>query len=407
MKVSSRCMWFTGLFFLFFTTFMCSSASVYGADKQEIVVGTPLPVTGILSMEGNEQKWAYEQAVKDVNAAGGILVKEYGKKLPVRLVVADAESDPGKAAMAVERLVKVDKVDLLLSSFTANLVMPTCVAAEKLKKYYHTTTCFPVEWRPQKFRRSTLMFFELDEGAEVPYKILDTIPQAERPKNLALVMEDTADGRGFTGGLQAAAKKYNYKIAMVEPMGVGTKDYSPQILKMKAKGIDGVILFGASGDCITFVRQAKEVGLNLKYLHGYKGTWNSDFWNALGKDANYVLADGFWAEDWPFPGAKELGDRYFKQFNKRSVSVGEYYALCQSLWQAIEKAGTLDGAKVREAVMTNTFKTVMGDIKYRPDGTAIHPPGAFQWWNGQLKTVFPFDRNGGYKVKLAPPWDKR
>jgi branched-chain amino acid transport system substrate-binding protein len=55
---------------------------------------------------GIEQRWAYETAVADINKAGGIMVKEYGKKLPVKLVVADDESDPGKAAAAVERHVK-------------------------------------------------------------------------------------------------------------------------------------------------------------------------------------------------------------------------------------------------------------------------------------------------------------
>jgi len=401
-----RVSWCIGLI-LVAMLFMLPSGS-WGADKKEILLGSPMPTTGILSEAGLEGVWAYEQAIKDVNEKGGIFVREYNKKLPVRLIVADAESDPGKAAVAVERLVKVNKVDLLLSSFTANLVMPTSVAAEKLKTYYHASTCFPVLWRPQNFKWSTVMFFELADGAEVPYKTLDTVNAAERPKNLALLMEDTTDGRGFMGGLQESAKKYKYPIALAEPMAVGAKDYSAQILKLKSKGIDGVIIFGAGGDCITFVRQIKEAGLNLKYLCGYKGTYQTDFWNALGKDANYILADGFWAEDWPFPRAKELGERYYKQYNKRSVSIGEFYALCQTLFAAIERAGTLNGAKVRDAVMTTPFKgTVMGDLKYRPDGTCVHDLGNFQWQDGVLKTVYPFDRTDGYKLKMAPPWDKR
>ena len=81
------------------------------ADKKEILIGTNLPLTGILSMVGIEQRWAYETAVADINKAGGVMVKEYGKKLPVKLIVADDESDPGKAAAAVERLIKVSKVE--------------------------------------------------------------------------------------------------------------------------------------------------------------------------------------------------------------------------------------------------------------------------------------------------------
>jgi branched-chain amino acid transport system substrate-binding protein len=406
--VKLRSTWLVGLLVLVALAFFFSPAGLQAAGKKEIVIGTPLPVTGVASQEGNEERWAYEQAVADINAKGGIFVKQYNKKLPVKLIVADIESDPGKGAGAVERLVKIDHVDLLLSSFAANFVMPTAIAAEKFKIYYHGNTCFPVVWRGAKLNWSTMFFFELDKGAEVPYKVLDTIPAAKRPTKFALLMEDTADGRAFGGGLAEAAKKYNWEIVLNEPLGVAAKDYSSQILKLKSKGVDGAILFAAGGDCVTFVRQMKEAGLNLKYLHGYKGTWNTDFWNALGKDANYILADGFWSENWGFPGGKELGERYFKKFHKRSVSIGLYYASCQILWEAIQKAGSVDSAKVKQAVMTNTFKgTTMGDVKYNPDGTAIFPLPGFQWWEGELKTVYPFERSGGWKVKVAPPWDKR
>jgi branched-chain amino acid transport system substrate-binding protein len=404
----ARDLWCIGVFLMVLMALFCLSTDVQAADKKEIVIGTPLPVTGIASQEGSEERWAYEEAVADLNAKGGIFVKQYNKKLPVRLVIADIESDPGKAAAAVERLVKIDKCDLLLSSFAANFVMPTAVAAEKFKIYYHGNTCFPVIWRGAKLKWSTIHFFELDKGAEVPFEILKSMPEGDRPTKFALLMEDTADGRAFGGGLAEAAKKFNWEIVLNEPLGVGAKDYSAQILKLKSKGIDGAILFAAGGDCVTFVRQMKEAGLNLKYLHGYKGTWSSDFSNALGKDANYILADGFWSEDYAFPGAKELGARYFKKFGKKSTSIGLYYADCQILWQAIEKAGTLDGAKVKQAVMTETFKgTTMGDVKYQPDGTAIFQCAAFQWIDGQLKTVRPLEQSKGYKVKVAPPWDKR
>ncbi len=401
-------LWSIGFFVTVFLVVLYFSVGVQAADKKEIVIGTPLPVTGIASQEGNEERWAYEEAVADINAKGGIFVKQYNKKLPVKLVVADMESDPGKGAAAVERLVKIDKCDLLLSSFAANFVMPTAIAAEKFKIYYHGNTCFPVVWRGAHLKWSTIHFFELDKGAEVPFEVLKSMAPADRPTKFALLMEDTADGRAFGGGLAEAAKKFGWDILLNEPLGVGAKDYSAQILKLKSKGIDGAILFAAGADCVTFVRQMKEAGLNLKYLHGYKGTWSTDFSNALGKDADYILADGFWSEDYAFPGAKELGARYFKKFGKRSTSIGLYYADCQILWEAIEKAGTLDSAKVKQAVMTNTFKgTTMGDVKYQADGTAIFPCAAFQWMGGQLKTVRPVEQSKGYTVKVAPPWDKR
>jgi len=398
---------FFGVLACLLTVCLLSPGMLQAQAKKEIIIGAPIPLTGILSMEGDEERWAFEQAVKDINARGGIFVKQYKRRLPVKLVIADAGSDPSRSAAVIERLVGSDKVDLLLSTFSTNLVLPMSAAAEKLHVYYHATTCILEPWRAQNFKWSTLYFFETFQAGELPFQLLDSIPAGERPNKIAILMEDSTDGRAFGPAFRAGAKKYKYDIAVDEPITVGANDYSSQILKLKSKGIDGIIIFASSGDCITFLRQTKEAGLNWKYVYGIKGTWAPDFWKALGKDAKYVLADGFWHMDFPYPRARQLGQKYEKSYKKHSASIGLFYALAQTLFTAIEEAGTLDGAKVREAVLRSSFKgTTMGNIKYKSDGTAIFPCAAFQWWDGKLKVAYPFIK-GGWKVKVAPPWDKR
>jgi len=89
------------------------------------------------------------------------------------------------------------------------------------------------------------------------------------------------------------------------------------------------------------------------------------------------------------------------------VSTGLYYGLAQILWQAIEKAGSLDSAKVRAAVAGGEFKgTVMGDVKYDQDGIALFNSTGNQWWEGKQRLVYPAVESG-WKLKMAPPWDKR
>jgi branched-chain amino acid transport system substrate-binding protein len=376
-------------------------------EKKEIVIGAPIPVTGPFAALGKEQKWAYEKAVSDINKEGGIFVKEYGKKLPVKLIVADAESNPGKAVTAFEKLVKVDKVDLMLSSQVLPLVLPTAAAAEKLKIYYHATTCSSVMFRKENFKYSTLYFVEDAEIADSPYLVLNSIPENVRPKKLALLSEEGADGKIFAPFFRNGAKKFGYSFAADESYTSGAKDYSGLVLKLIGKGVDSALIIASPSDTITLMRQAKELDLDLKYAHGFKGTWGIEFWNAMGKDANYVLADGFWNKDFPFPYCKELGEAYKKEFGKHSVFIGLFYALSQTLFEAIETAGTLDDLKVRDAVLRTEFKgTTMGDIKYKADGTASVAPAAFQWWDGDLKQVLPIVQ-GSWKVKLAPSWEKR
>ena len=398
--------WYAVSLILILLVIMTSGAA-FAKEKKEILIGTNLPMTGILAASGVEQKWSYEQAVVDINKKGGIFVKEYGKKLPVKLIVADDESDPGKAAAVVERMIKMDKVDLLLGGFAAPFgVIPGCTAAEKYKKYYHTTICLIPPWLEQKFKWSTVFFFDLGQACDIPYQVWDALPASDKIKKPALLMEDSFDGRAFAGIFRDLAKKHGYTFALDEPWAIAQKDYSSLVVKAKSLGVDAILIFGSDADCITFIRQMKESKLNVKYMHGWKGTWAGEFWSALGKDAQYILCDGFWSMDFPYPGAKELGERYVKKFNKYSLSIGATYGLCQILWTAIEKAGTLDSAKVRQAVLANEFETVMGKVKYDKDGVAVFLSIAGQWWDGKQMLVYPFDRTT-WKVKVALPWDKR
>ena len=93
-----------------------------------------------------------------------------------------------------------------------------------------------------------------------------------------------------------------------------------------------------------------------------------------------------------------------KAYEKYSVSVGLYYALCQTLWQAIEKAGTLDGAKIRQAVIANQFETVNGKVDYDEKGVAMFPLADFQWRNGKQTVIYPTELA---ETKVAPMMAKK
>ncbi len=84
-----------GLCVFILTACLVSFNGASAQERKEILIGAPLSLSGILAMDGIEQQWAYEQSVNDINKTGGIFVKEFNKKLPIKLVVADDESDSG------------------------------------------------------------------------------------------------------------------------------------------------------------------------------------------------------------------------------------------------------------------------------------------------------------------------
>ena len=403
------CRWRYRLVFIpvLFATVLLHCLPTSAATRSEILIGTQLPLTGGHSGEGQEQKWAYEEAVKDVNAKGGIFVKEYGRKLPVRLIIEDDESNADKSVRAVEHLIKFHKVDMFLSGFAeSDGVIPACVTAEKYKKYYHASISWSPLWLKHNFKWSTLFFFDIEQGAAVPFQLWNSMPKDKRPKKPALFVEDVADGRTLGALFQSISRKYGSNFALFNTLPKGSRDYSALILKAKSIGVDAILIYSSESDCIAFIRQMKKNDFSVGYFHGWKGTWSGKFWKELGRDAEYILCDGFWSMDFPLSGARELGERYQKQFGESSVSIGCTYALAQILWQAIEKAGTLDGKKVRDAVLTNRFDTVMGPVKYQPNGVALFVSTANQWIDGKQELVYPF-KWSKTSVKMAPPWKKR
>ena len=141
-------------------------------SKDEIVIGCVLPFSGTLAAHARDLKWAYELAVRERNEAGGIFVKDYAKKLKVRLVFADNGTNPLKAASMVEKLINVDKVDMLLGGAEPTCVLAACIAAERYKKLYHTAFGFPIDsWLEKKFQWSTDLFFSMDAMA-IPFEPL-------------------------------------------------------------------------------------------------------------------------------------------------------------------------------------------------------------------------------------------
>jgi branched-chain amino acid transport system substrate-binding protein len=395
-----------GLFFFIIMVCLIPFSGVSAAAKTEILVGAVNSLTGVNVMTGEQQKWAYERAVFDINAKGGVYVKDLGKKLPMRLIFVDDKSTPAGGAEAMEKLIKLNRVDFALSSNITPINIAAGTVAEKYKVFFFITSSWLDQIGDQKFKWCSDFFFSTVTASEPPFDIWKLQPKAERPKAIWLMMEDNPDGQGFASGFRGHAKDLGYNIAVDEAYTPGTKDFTPSILKAKAAKCDALLWLGFPPDSITLIRQIKEQGLNLKYIHGWKGFWPTEFYQSLGKDSNYIIHDGFWAETLPYPGCKELGQLFKDTFGMDSVNIGLYYANPYVLKQAIEKAGSISAAKVRDVMFSGNFiakGTTMGDLKFSNKGLHLTPCLALQWMDGKRVPIWPAVN----KLQWAPPWNKR
>jgi len=368
-------------------------------------------MTGVEAMVGTEHRWAYQLAVDDINAAGGVYVKELGRSLPMRLIVVDDKSSIPDAAAGVEKLIKLEKVDFLLGSVSSELNVSGYSVAEKYKKLYITTTHWAEQHKESVEQGASWVvtsFFPAASVVESPAIALNTMPEAERPQKICVMAMDNPDGKFFGEAGPGMIGQYGYNVIPSEYYTEGQKDYSASILRFKGEGVDALVWIGSSADGITLVRQMKENDYNLKYLHGMKGFWPVEFAETLGPDSDYIVHDGHWPETLGYGRSAEIAAKFAEDFNgATSVTIGNFYSLVEALAQAIEVAGSIDGAKVRDVFYSGTFvarDTTNGDLAFDNTGLYEIPPVALQWMGGKRMAVLP---EGAWKLKWMPPWNER
>jgi branched-chain amino acid transport system substrate-binding protein len=368
-------------------------------------------MTGVEAMVGTEHRWAYQLAVDDINAAGGVYVEELGRSLPMRLIVVDDKSSIPDAASGVEKLIKLEKVDFVLGSVSSELNVSGYSVAEKYKKLYITTTHW-AEQHKQSYEEGArwvvTSFFAAASVVETPALCLDTMPEEECPQKLCVMAMDNPDGQFFGEAGPPMIGGHGYEVIESEYYTEGQKDYSASILRLMGEGVDGLVWIGSSADGITLVRQMKENNYNLKYLHGMKGFWPVEFAEALGPDSDYILHDGHWPEALGYGKSAEIAAKFKEDFDgATSVTIGNFYSLVEALAQAIEEAGSIDPTKVRDVFYSGSFvakDTTNGDLTFDSMGLYEIPPVALQWMGGERMAVLP---TGAWTLKWMPPWNER
>jgi len=100
--------------------------------KDKIVVGMSRPLSGWNAQIGDSAfRPVYETFVAEVNADGGVFVEEYGKKLPIELLIYDDKSDVATMTMLTEKLIVEDKVDFLLPASGTSFLFAQAPIANK------------------------------------------------------------------------------------------------------------------------------------------------------------------------------------------------------------------------------------------------------------------------------------
>jgi branched-chain amino acid transport system substrate-binding protein len=241
------------------------------------------------------------------------------------------------------------------------------------------------------------------------FDFLDSIPKDQRPTKIGHLELQVDWGKECGEYLRDLAKQRGYSIVVEQKYAPPTRDFASIILDLKSAGADVVFSVPTPPQSIVIVKQMKELNYAPKVTCFIRGPDLSTYWDAMGKDANYIVSDGNWDETMKYPGNDKVVKDYrakYPNVTSIGIPVGCAYGAIQILAKAIETAGSLDREKIRSTIGKVDMMTVRGPMKFRENGSGIIRYGFRQWFNGKNVLVWPKDVAVG-DLLLAPPWDKR
>jgi branched-chain amino acid transport system substrate-binding protein len=380
------------------------------ALAESVKVGAVVPLTGRYGPGGAQVRAGYEIAVEQINAAGGVTVA--GKKMPIELVLLDDESDATKTVARLETL-NSQGVVAYLGGFGSDLHAAAASVAEKNKVAYLGIAFALNKIHQQGFRYLFSPFWKSPDIGKHTQGLLALIPAGERPKTVAIFQEKTDWGQEMNAAWTEAGKAAGYQVVVHGEYAPGAKDFSDLILKAKAANAkaanaDAVFAIPTPPDGMTMIKQMKELDYNPKMAVMIRAADSPPWSKNLGKDGDWTVLAAGWHYALKAPGVKELNDAHEKKFGRPSDPiVGPAYACVQILAAAITRAGSTDRDKVRDAIAATDLTTVIGPVKFRPDGTGIVQAAFAQWQSGKQELVWPKEYATAPLLYPAPPFAKR
>jgi branched-chain amino acid transport system substrate-binding protein len=373
-----------------------------------IKIGGAVSFTGPFASGGLESKFGYEQAVADINKAGGVYVKQFDKKIPLEVIMEDDESQPTKTVARLEKLYSVDRVVVYLGGYGSSVNAAAAGIAEKNRVPILAVSFGLLSPHQQGYKYLFSPHTKTDGLLEATFETINTIPKAERPHKLAIFAEKTDWGEELIRLNPDVAKKHDYTIVTTKSYAVGTKDFSSLIIAAKTAGAEIVLGLPTPMDGVTMMRQIKELDYNPKAVFFWRAAGVPLWAKNLGKDGDYACYVSNWDHNFKYPGCSGLIDAYKSKHQDKlpQVTVGVTYSCVQIIANGIERAGTLDNEKIRGAIAATDMTTVQGPVKFRPDGVGVTCVATIQWLKGISQVVY-HDKFTTSPFLLMPKWSER
>lgn len=348
------------------------AARAQAPSGEPLKIGYGIAQTGGLAPNGKSALLAQKIWEEDINAEGGLL----GRR--VKLIYYDDQSNPASVPAIYQKLLDVDKVDIIIGGYgTTQLASAMPVAIQKQKmliglfglavnadftypKYFSMIPLGPTPKSTQ-----TKGFFDI------------AVAQNPRPQTVAIVAADAEFAINGAEGARENAKAAGLTIVYDRRYPPTTTDFAPVVRAIQAANPDIVAILSYPPDSVGMVRAVNEIGYKPKMIGGgMVGLQATAIKTQLGPLLNGFVNFDYWmpTEKMNFHGVSEFITKYQARAQKEGVDALGYhiapwgYAQLQVLQQAVAATQSLDDDKLADYIRKSTFSTLVGDVKFGPQG---------------------------------------
>src|SRR5688572_24803912 len=362
-------------------TVACERKSGGATDTTgDILVGFYGSLTGDGASFGQSSREGAELAVDELNAAGGVLGRQ------IRLLVEDDQSKPEEASNAVTKLITQDNVVAVIGEVASRRTL----AAAPIAQRYQIPMITPASTNEKVTEVGDYVFrvcfidpFQGEVLAKFAYNDL-------KARKVAILRDQAQDySVGLTDSVAQHFNKLGGQVLPPVSYSSGDADFKAALTRIRSEKPDVLFATGYYSEAAIITRQARELGMTMPILGG--DGWVGD---ALqnGREAlkNTFISNHYSGEN-PDPNVQNFRKAYRAKFNREPDSIAALgYDAAKVLADSINRAGTTDGPKLRDAVAAADVAGVTGQLKMNPSRDVVKPAviEEIQFVNGDVKYVY-------------------
>jgi branched-chain amino acid transport system substrate-binding protein len=337
--------------------------------RAQIHIATAGPMTGEYAAFGEQMKTGAQQAVDDLNKAGGVLGQQ------IVLDVGDDACDP-KQAVSVANQLASKGVKLVAGHYCSGSSIP----ASKVYSEEGILQISPASTNPKYTDEGSWNTFRVCGRDDEQGKVAgDYLASHFKNEKIAILNDNSAYGKGLADETQKALHAAGGKEVLAAAYTPGEKDYSSLVSRLKQAGVTVIYVGGYHTEAGLIIRQAKEQGMNATLVGG-DALVTTEFWQIAG-DAGAGTMMTFP----PDPRLMKTAADVVKAFKAKNVDPEGYvlytYAAIQVWADAANKVGSTDPKKVAAALKaTGNWPTILGPVSFDKKGDTIGGGYVFYVW---------------------------